>query len=206
MPVVDVYNLNRDKVESLELSDSVFDVEIREHLFYEAVKSQMAKRRRGTVSTKNRAAVSGGGAKPFRQKGTGRARRGTSRSPVLVGGGVIFGPKPRNHGYSIPKKARRAALRCALSRFFKESKAVILEDFTLEQSKTKELLKILDRFEMKNALIVDEPNVNLKLSARNLKAFTYLPVEGVGIIDFLKTGSLMMTKAAVLKLEGRLKP
>ncbi len=137
MPTVDVYNTDRKQIGTLDLDTAVFGAEVKEHLFYTVVRQQMANRRQGTHSTKGRSEISGGGRKPFRQKGTGRARQGTSRAPHMRGGGVVFGPTPRDHGHSVPKKVRAAALRSALSRRVEESAFTVFDAFELAEAKTK---------------------------------------------------------------------
>ncbi len=204
MATFEVYNLNREKVSDIELSDNVFAAEIKNHLFWEVVRNQLAKRRTGNANTKTRSEVSGTGAKPFRQKGTGRARQGGFRSPHHVGGAVAHGPHPRDYSYVVPKKVRRAALCSALSLRAKENNLVILEDLELAEIKTKSLKEILDRFELKKALIVDYDNENLKLSCRNLKNFQVLPPIGVNVYDLLRYDTLVLTRKAAEKLQSRL--
>ncbi len=205
MATFDIYNLEREKVGELELSDKVFNAPIKEHLFWEVVKWQLACRRAGTASTKRRGEVRGGGRKPYRQKGTGRARRGTIRAPHHVGGAVAHGPKPRDYSYTLPKKVRRQALCSALSLKAKEGLLVIVENFELPEIKTKKLVEIFDRFDMKKALVVDSAdNKNLILSCRNLPTFHTLPPIGVNVYDVLKYDHLVLTKAAAKALEERL--
>lgn len=204
MATLDVYNLNREKVSEIELSDAVFGAQVKEHLFWEVVKNQLANRRAGTVKTKTRAEVRGTGAKPYRQKGTGRARQGTTRSPHHVGGSVAHGPKPRDYSYTVPKKVRRAALCSALSLKAQDSKLVVLDELALPEIKTKGLKEILDRFELTKALIVDLDNENLKLSCRNLKGFQVLPPIGVNVYDLLRFEELVLTSRAAKALEERL--
>ncbi len=206
MPVIEVYNLNHEKVGELTLDDAVFGAEVKEHLFWEVVRSQLASRRKGCASTKERSAVSGSTAKLFRQKGTGRARKGMRKSPLHPGGGVVFGPHPRDFAYKPPKKVRKAALRSALSRRLAESRLIVLEDLNLEEIKTKKLAEILARFDLTSALIVDERNEKLKKSARNLSKFQYLPVEGLNVYDVLKHDNLVLTTPSVKVLEGTLRP
>jgi len=204
MATFDVYNLNREKVSDIELSDNVFATEIKNHLFWEVVRNQLAKRRSGSANTKTRAEVSGTGAKPFRQKGTGRARQGTLRSPHHVGGSVAHGPHPRNYGYVVPKKVRMAALCSALSLRAQDNNLVILEDIELAKIKTKDLKTILDRFELKKALIVDFENENLSMSCRNLKNFQVMPPIGVNVYDLLRYDTLVLTRKAAEALQARL--
>ena len=146
MPVLNVYDIEKTKIAELELSDLVFGVEVNEHILHEVVKMQLANRRQGGASTKGRSDVRGGGKKPWRQKGTGRARAGTSRSPIWRGGGIVFGPTPRDFSYKIPKKVRKAALKSALSMKVKEDRVIILKDFPMDEIKTKRFQEVLDRF------------------------------------------------------------
>ena len=206
MSTVDVYNLSRDKVGELELDDQVFGVEVKEHLFWEVVRSQLAGRRRGTASTKERSFVHGTTAKMFRQKGTGRARKGMRKSPLHRGGGIVFGPHPRNFGYRVPKKVRRAALRCALSRRLGEQRLFVIDAFELDEIKTKKIAEILERFEVTSALIVDERNERLHKSSRNLPTCKYLPVEGLNVYDVLRYETLILTSSSVKVIEGALRP
>lgn len=205
MATFDVYNQNRDKVEQIELSDAVFGAEVKEHLFWEVVRNQLASRRAGTHKTKTRSEVRGGGRKPFRQKGTGRARQGTTRAPHMVGGGVAHGPRPRDYSYTVPKKVRRQALRCALSLRAQESQLTILENLDLTEIKTKQMKELFDRFELKEALVVDlADNETLRLSVRNMEKFQVLPPIGVNVYDLLRYEHLMLTKRAVEALQERL--
>jgi len=206
MPVIEVYNQNRDKVGELTLDEGVFGAEVKEHLFWEVVRSQLASRRGGNASTKERSDVAGSTAKLFRQKGTGRARKGMRKSPLHPGGGVVFGPHPRDFSYKPPKKVRKAALRSAISKRLSESRLIVLENFELEEIKTKKLAEILDRFELTSALIVDERNEKLQRSARNLPKFQYMPVEGLNVYDVLRYDNLVLTTPSVKVLEGTLRP
>ncbi len=205
MAQFDVYNLRREKVGQVELDDAVFGAEVKEHLFWEVVRWQLAKRRAGTAKTKTRGEVRGGGKKPYRQKGTGRARQGTSRAPQFVGGGTVFGPQPRSFGYTLPKKVRRGALRSALSLRAQEQKLLIVEDLELQAPRTRELMAVLKGFELGSTLFVDAENTNLALSSRNLVKVKYLPEGGVNVYDILKHETLVLSKTSALQLEGRLK-
>ena len=206
MPSIDVYNLNHDKVGEIELDDLVFAAEVKEYLFWEVVRNQLANRRAGTASTKDRGEVRGSTRKMFRQKGTGRARQGMRTVPIHRGGGVVFGPHPRDFGYKVPKKVRRAALRSALSKRLQENRLFVVQDFALDEIKTKTLTEILKRFELQSALIVDERNENLNKSARNLKSFKFLPVEGLNVYDVLRYDNLVLTAPSVKVIEGALRP
>lgn len=205
MPTVDVYNQNREKVAELALSDEVFGAPRRDDLMHAVVRYQLAKKRQGTHKVKGRAEVRGGGAKPWRQKGTGRARQGTTRAPQWRGGGVVHGPTPRSHAFKLNKKVRRAALRSALSHRIAEGSLVVLDDLELPEIKTKHMTNLLRTFELKDALVVmPEKNEKVLLSARNLPNVTFLPVQGVNVRDVLHRGTIVMTKAAVEALTARL--
>jgi large subunit ribosomal protein L4 len=206
MAQLDVYNLSREKVGTIDLDDTVFGVEVREHLYYEVVRMQQATKRQGSACTKTRAEVAYSTAKLFKQKGTGRARRGSRKAATLRGGGTVFGPRPRDYSYRVPRSMRKAALRSALSGRMMESKVVVVEDFELAEIKTKGLLAVLNRFELNNALIVDDrANENLKKSAKNLKKFKFLATEGLNVYDLLKFDVLVVTKSSVAQIEGALK-
>ncbi len=204
MATFDVYNQNREKVSQIELDDRVFGTEVKEHLFWEAVRNQLANRRAGTACAKTRAYVSGGGIKPFRQKGTGRARQGSTRAHHMVGGAVVHGPHPRDYSYTLPKKVRQQALCGALSYRAKNQRLTILEDLDLAQAKTKGLKSVLERFGLNKALIVDEENNNLLLSCRNLENFQTIPPIGVNVFDVLRYDHLVLTRRAAEALVARL--
>ncbi len=206
MPVIDIYNLEHEKTGELELDEQVFGAPIREHLFWEVVRAQLASRRRGTAKAKARAEVKCSTRKMFRQKGTGRARQGMRSSPLNPGGGVIFGPRPRNYAYRPPRKVRRAALRSALAKRLAEKRLIVVDAFALEEIKTKGLLQVLNRFEVSNALIVDERNERLQKSSQNLKSFKFLPVEGLNVYDILRHDNLILTARSVEVIEGTLRP
>ena len=197
---MEIYNTNKEKVSQVELDKKTFSGEVNPHLLYEAVKMQLASRRRGTASTKNRSHVRGGGKKPWRQKGTGRARAGTIRSPLWTGGGVVFGPLPRNYSYSVNKKAKKAALRSALSAKCKENKLFILDNFNLKEIKTKSFVTILDTLAIDDALIIDDANINLEKSARNVLGIKVLRPEGLNVYDILKYDSLIITQPCLEKI------
>lgn len=205
MPVVNVYNLQREKVSELTLNDAVFGAEVKEHLFYTVVRYQLAARRAGTHSTKERAEVSGGGKKPWKQKGTGRARQGSTRSPHWRGGGVVFGPKPRDYSFKLNRKVRLAALRGALSRRVQEDALVVLDELAFAAPKTRQVTDLMDRFGLSEALVViSGRNDAVEKSARNLQNVTVLPVEGLNVYDILNHRSLLMTRAAVDAVQARL--
>lgn len=206
MPTLDVFNMKKEKVSSVELDDAVFAAAVNNDLFYEAVNMQQTSRRAGTAATKTRGMVRGGGKKPYRQKGTGRARAGSSRSPVWVGGAVIFGPQPKDFSYRMPKKARKAALRSALSMKVKENQLVIIDSMDLAGPKTKDIVKVLSAFDISKALVLDQKeNVNLFKSARNIRNVKFLPDEGLNVYDLLRYDHVVATVAAIRKIEGALK-
>lgn len=205
MPTVDVYNQKREKVAEIVLSEDVFGAPARTDLMSAVVRYQDAKSRQGTHKVKGRAEVRGGGKKPFRQKGTGRARQGTTRAPQWRGGGVVHGPTPRSYAFKLNKKVRRAALRSALSHRIAEGSVVILENLELPEIKTKHVQQLLSTFELKDALLVmPERDEKVFLSARNLPNVTFLPVQGVNVKDVLHRGNLVLTAAAVEALTTRL--
>lgn len=205
MPTVDVYNIDRKKSGSIDLDDAIFGAPVKEHLLYAAVRYQMAKRRAGTHAVKERHQVSGGGRKPYKQKGTGRARQGTIRAPQFRGGGVVHGPKVRSHAHKLNRKVRAAALKSALSRRVEEGKILVLDSFELPEIKTKQVSEFLNRFELKDALVVlDDANANVQKSARNIKSVTVLPAQGLNVYDVLLRSNLVVTKAAVDAIVNRL--
>jgi large subunit ribosomal protein L4 len=205
MAIIDVFDLNKKKTGELELNDAIFNTEVREYLIHEAVKVQLANRRAGTVAVKNRSAVSGGGKKPFRQKGTGQARQGCIRAPHYPGGGVAFGPKPKTYSLSMNKKARRAALCSALSLLFKGNRLTVVENLDLGNISTKGFVSVLNTFDInKTLLIIDGENRNLELSARNVKDVKVLKSEGLNLFDVMKYQSVIFTQEAVKKVEGAL--
>ncbi|RII25888.1 MAG: 50S ribosomal protein L4 [Geobacter sp.] len=205
MATIDVYDVKKNKVGEMDLSDVVFNADVKEYLIHEAVKIQLANRRAGTVAVKNRSAVSGGGKKPFRQKGTGQARQGCIRAPHYPGGGVAFGPQPKTYNLSMNKKARRAALRSALSLMFKENKLTVLDVLKIDQISTKSFVGVLNGFDLQKTLVVIEgPNPNLELSARNIKDVKVLKSESLNIFDIMKYQSIIFTQDAVRKVEGAL--
>lgn len=206
MAQCNLYNLQKKKVGNLELPDGIFAAPIKPQLFYEVTNWQLARRRRGTASTKERSAVRGGGRKPWRQKGTGRARAGTSRSPLWRGGGTIFGPHPRDYRFTLPKKVRRAALRSALSLRYKEGKLLLLEDFPSPEIKTKSFVKAMEGLGIVSALIViNGADLNLERSARNVPWVKVLRHNGLNVVDILKYEHLIIVQPAIEKIEERLK-
>jgi len=204
MPVVPVYNLERKQVGTLDLSDAVFGAEVKEHLFHEVVRAQLAAKRQGTHDTKERSEVIGSVKKIYKQKGTGRARHGSRKSPIFVGGGTVFGPHPRDYSFKVNKKVRAAALVSALSRRTEEGRLVVVEDLQLAKIQTKQVAQLQTRFEAPKALFVDVDNVNLALSARNLPTAQYLAVGGINVYDVLRHDTLVLTKAAALAIQERI--
>jgi len=205
MPVVDLYNTAKEKVGDVALDDAIFATEVKEHLFYAVVRYQLAKRRAGTHAAKGRAEVSGGGRKPYRQKGTGRARQGTIRAPQWRGGGVVHGPIPHSHAHSLPKKVRRAALRSALSRRFGENALTVFDVFELPEIKTRHFAGVMRTFGFDDLLlVVPDKDEAVMRSARNIPGVTVLPVAGLNVYDVLKHKNLAMTRAAVDKVHERL--
>jgi large subunit ribosomal protein L4 len=203
--VLGVYDIENNRVSEIELNESVFGTEVREDLLHDMVRMQLASRRRGTASTKERSEISGGGRKPWRQKGSGRARAGTNRSPLWRGGGVVFGPKPRDYSFSLSKKVRKAALRSALSIKVKEEKILVLRDFPMEEIKTKAFKAVLARFGLGSALFVlDRRNPVLEKSSRNLKDVKMMKTEGINVYDILKYDTLVLMEPSVKMIEGAL--
>ena len=205
MSVADVFDIKKKKVAQVELNDAVFGAEVNEAVIYDVVKMQMAARRSGTSSTKTRSDVRGGGKKPWRQKGTGRARAGTSRSPIWRGGGIVFGPHPRDYSFSVPKKVRKKALISVLSMKLKEDKMLILKDFPMEKISTKAFQGFVDLFELKKALFVlDMENEVLLKSSRNIRNIKMIRSEGINVYDVLNYEHLVLLEPSVKKIEGAL--
>jgi len=205
MAVADVFDIEKKKVAQVELSDAVFGADVNEATIHDVVKMQLASRRSGTSATKGRSDVSGGGKKPWRQKGTGRARSGTSRSPIWRGGGIVFGPQPRDYSYSVPKKVRKNALISALSMKVKEEKMTILRDFPMEKISTKAFQKVVELFGLKKALfVIEQDNVVLMRSSRNIKSVKMIRSEGLNVYDVLKYEHLVLLEPSIKKIEGAL--
>jgi large subunit ribosomal protein L4 len=205
MPKLKVMNLKGKEIGEVELSDAVFGVEVKYHLLHEIVRMQRNRSRAGSACTKERSDVSGGGRKPFRQKGTGRARQGSTRAPNQVGGGTVFGPRPRSFDFKPPKQVRRGAMQSALSLFVKENRLIVLEDFELPEIKTRKLEAILGNLGTSKAVLVDfEDNDKLRMSAGNLANHLYLPPAGLNVLDILRHDQIVMTKRAALEVQSRL--
>lgn len=202
MANVAVVNMNGENVGSIELNDAIFGIEANEHVMHLAVVQYLANQRQGTQSAKTRAEVRGGGRKPWRQKGTGRARQGSTRSPQWTGGGVVFAPKPRDYSFKLNKKVKRLALQSALSTKVAENKIIVLDELTLNEIKTKEMVKVLNNIKCEKALIVMEgSNTNVMLSARNIPNVKTASVNTINVYDLLKYNTLVVTKDAVAKIE-----
>ncbi len=205
MPVLAVYDIDKNKVSEVELRKDIFGAEVKRDLIYEVVRMQLAGRRAGTHSTKRRGEVKGGGRKPWRQKGTGRARVGTIRSPLWRGGGIVFGPHPRDYAYSVPKKMRKAALISALSMKVSEEKILILKDFPMAGVKTKAFKEVLDRFGLKKTLFVlAETSPVLEKSSRNLRDVKMMRSEGINVYDLLRYDHLVLMEPSIKMIEGAL--
>ena len=202
MANVSVYNMEGKEVGTIELNDAVFGVEVNEHLVHMAVVQQLANNRQGTQSAKTRSEVSGGGRKPWRQKGTGHARQGSTRAPQWTGGGIVFAPKPRDYSFKMNKKEKRIALLSALSSKVAESKIVVLDEFKLDEIKTKKFVEVMNNLKVENALVVLEgENKNVVLSGRNIPSVKVTATNEINTYDVLKYTTLVVTKAAVEKLE-----
>lgn len=203
MPSIAVYNMNKQQVGEVTLSDDVFDVEVRESLIHQALRIQLANRRAGTVAVKNRSAVSGGGRKPFKQKGTGGARQGCSRAPQYPGGGVAFGPQQKTYNLSMNKKARVAALCSVLTYKLQNNNITVLDKIEFEKISTKNFVNFLNNFDLSKSLIVtDEFNNNLFLSARNVPHIKMLKHDALNIHDMLKYKHIIFTMGSVQSTEG----
>ncbi len=205
MSVVDVLNCKGEKVSQRELPDVLFSVPIKRSVLHEVVTMQLSCRRSGSASVKHRSDIRGSGRKLFRQKGTGRARRGNIKSPLLRGGGVVFGPDNRSYSYKVPKKKRKLALKMALSSKLENQKIIVLDRFELEKVKTKAFIKVINTLDVNNALIVTEKkNENLELSSRNVPDIKVMRTEGINVYDILKYKYLVLLESSVNEIEGRL--
>jgi large subunit ribosomal protein L4 len=205
MSVLDVQNVKGKQISQVELADDVFSVPVKPSVLHEVVTMQLANRRAATAAVKHRSDITGSRKKLYRQKGTGRARRGDIKSPLLRGGGVVFGPDGRNYKYQVPKKVKKLALKMALSSKLNEKELVVLDRFELEDIKTKEFVGLLEGLQLKSALIVtDEKNENLELSSRNVRGVKVLRSEGLNVYDILKYRTLVLLEPAVKNIEGRL--
>ncbi len=205
MAVVNVVNSKAQKVSQIDLVDTIFNIPVNGSILHEVVTMQLANRRSGSASVKHRSDVKGSRRKLFRQKGTGRARRGDIKSPLLRGGGSTFGPDPRSYAYKVPKKVRRLALKMALSSKLKQENLVVLDEFGLDTIKTKEFVKVMNALNTKNALIITEKkDETLELSARNVPDIKVLRVEGLNVYDILKYEHVVLLESSIKSIEGRL--
>ena len=202
MANVSVLNMEGKEVGSMELNDAVFGVEINEHLVHQAVVLQLANNRQGTQKAKTRSEVSGGGRKPWRQKGTGHARQGSTRAPQWTGGGVVFAPVPRDYSFTMNKKEKRAALKSVLTSKVQENKFIVLDELKLAEVKTKEMKKVLDNLKVNNALvIIGDDSENVALSARNIAGVQTASVNTINVFDMLKYNTIIATKSSVASIE-----
>ena len=205
MPVIDVQNTKGKKVTTVDLAENIFNVPVKPSVLHEIVTMQLANRRAATATVKHRSDVKGSRKKLFRQKGTGRARRGDIKSPLLRGGGSVFGPDPRSYSYKVPKKVKRLALKMALSTKLKEDNLIVIDEFDLDKIKTKEFIAIMNGLNIKNALIITEKeNENLELSSRNVPGVKVLRVEGMNVYDILKYKNVVLLESSIKSIEGRL--
>jgi len=201
MANVSVYNIEGKEVGKIDLSDAVFGVEVNEHLVHMAVVSQLANNRQGTQKAKTRSEVSGGGRKPWRQKGTGHARQGSTRAPQWTGGGVVFAPVPRDYSFKMNKREKRAALKSALTSRVEENKFIVIDEINFEEAKTKNFANILKSLDVSKALVVLEDDKNAELSARNIADIKTAKTNTINVYDILKYNTVITTKAVVAKIE-----
>ena len=202
MATVSVYNMEGNEVGTIELSDAVFGVEVNEHLVHMAVVAQLANKRQGTQKAKTRSEVSGGGRKPWRQKGTGHARQGSTRAPQWKGGGVVFAPTPRDYSFKMTKKEKRAALKSALTSRVQENKLIVLDELKLNEIKTKAMVNVLNNLKVSKALVVTKENdKNVTLSARNIPGVKTALTNTINVYDILKYDTVVLTKDAVATIE-----
>ena len=202
MANVKVFNMSGSEVGSIELNDSIFAVEVNTHVMHQAVVQYLANKRQGTQSALTRAEVRGGGRKPWRQKGTGRARQGSTRSPQWTGGGVVFAPKPRDYSFKLNKKVKRLALKSALTTKVNDGKFVVVDEINLPEMKTKEMVKVLNNLNVNKSLVVlEDANEKAVVAARNIPTVETASVSTINVYDILKYDSVVVTKAAVEKIE-----
>ena len=205
MAVVDVLNIQGEKVSQVDLADAIFRVPVKSSVLHEVVKMQLLSKRSGSASVKRRSEIRGSGRKLYRQKGTGRARRGNIKSPLLRGGGVAFGPSPKSYAYKVPKKVRKIALKMALTSKFNENQLLVIDKFELDQVKTKKFLELANNLNLENVLIVTEgQNEKLELSSRNVPDVKVLRQEGLNVYDILKYRNLVLLESSIKGIEGRL--
>ena len=202
MANVKVFNMSGSEVGSIELNDSIFAVEVNTHVMHQAVVQYLANKRQGTQSALTRAEVRGGGRKPWRQKGTGRARQGSTRSPQWTGGGVVFAPKPRDYSFKLNKKVKRLALKSALTTKVNDGKFVVVDEINLPEMKTKEMVKVLNNLNVNKSLVIlEDANEKAVVAARNIPTVKTASVSTINVYDILKYDSVVVTKAAVEKIE-----
>ena len=202
MANVSVYNIEGKEVGTIDLNDAVFGVEVNEHLLHMAVVSQLANKRQGTQKAKTRSEVSGGGRKPWRQKGTGHARQGSTRAPQWTGGGVVFAPTPRDYSFKMNKKEKRAALKSALTSRVEDKKFIVVDELAFDEIKTKNFANVLKNLDVKKALVVlEDGNTNAELSARNIADVKTAKTNTINVYDILKYNTVIATKAAVANIE-----
>ena len=202
MAKVSVYNIEGKEVDTIELNDAVFGVEVNEHLVHMAVVSQLANNRQGTQKAKTRSEVSGGGRKPWRQKGTGHARQGSTRAPQWTGGGIVFAPTPRDYSFKMNKKEKRAALLSALTSRVEDKKFIVVEGLTFNEIKTKNMVNVLKNLEVKKALVVtDDDNKNVTLSSRNIPGVKTAFTNTINVYDILKYDKMVVAKDVISKIE-----
>jgi large subunit ribosomal protein L4 len=203
MPKLDLYNMSGEVIGDIELSDNIFGIKINENVLHLAVVNQLANKRQGTQSTKTKSEVRGGGIKPWKQKGTGRARQGSIRSAQWIKGGIIFGPKPRSYRYTLPKKVKRLALKSALSSKVAESELFVIDQLNFDDIKTKQMVKLLNDLKLDNnvLIVLAEKNESVEKSARNIKGVKTSFVNTINVFDLLKYEKLIITKDAVSKVE-----
>lgn len=205
MTVIDVYNLNAEKTAEIELNEDIFGVTIKKDILHQVVVSQLNRRRSGTANVKTRAVVKGSTSKLWRQKGTGRARVGSAKSPTRRGGGVAFGPSSRSYAQRVPKRIRKTAITMALSDKYESKQLIVLEDFTMSDIKTKEFVKVMNKFDIRKALIItDDKNDNLEKSSKNVPWVKVLRHEGINVYDILKYDHLFIVKPSIVKIEEAL--
>ena len=205
MSIVNIYNTKNEKVGEIGLNPEIFDVEVKEHLLHDVVRMQLAGRRSGNACTKTRVEVNGGGAKPWRQKGTGRARSGSRRSPVWRGGGVAFGPKPRDYNFKLNRKVKKQALSMAMAARLQEGNLLVLDAFEMELIKTKEFMNVMNVLQLDNCIIITpETNENLNKSSRNANGFKVLSIDGLNVYDILLHKKLVLVQPVIDSLEKRL--
>ena len=205
MAIADVYNMDGEKISETNLADEIFDVAVKQHVLHDMVRMQLVNRRAGTAATKGRSDVRGGGQKPYRQKGTGRARAGTRRSPLWRGGGVVFGPSPRSYRYKVPKRVRRQALRMALTSKLKDKALIVVDRLVVEPVKTKRFVEVMAALKTGRALIVTDRKIeSLELSSRNVPDFKVLRSEGLNVYDILRFKNLILLEPSVKQIAERL--